>query len=114
MRQREAFPWSSRPSPSWNATPAATSPWRDLEQSWEFFRRTDLHKLSAVDATSFAIMRRARRPVALDAKSLAAQDCVVLVTDHDAFDYELIARHAKLLVDTRGRYPKPQSHIVKA
>ncbi len=33
---------------------------RDLQQSWEFFRRTDLHKLSAVDATSFAIMRRAR------------------------------------------------------
>src|SRR5881392_2030628 len=32
----------------------------DLEQSWEYFRRTDLHKLSAVDATSFAIMRRAR------------------------------------------------------
>jgi predicted nucleic acid-binding protein len=31
---------------------------RDLEKSWEFFRRTDLHKLSAVDATSFAIMRR--------------------------------------------------------
>lgn len=33
---------------------------RDLEQSWEYFRRADLHKLSAVDATSFAIMRRAR------------------------------------------------------
>jgi uncharacterized protein len=33
---------------------------RDLEQSWEFFRRADLHKLSAVDATSFAIMKRAR------------------------------------------------------
>ena len=33
---------------------------RDLEQSWEFFRRTDLHKLSAVDATSFTIMKRAR------------------------------------------------------
>jgi predicted nucleic acid-binding protein len=33
---------------------------RDLEQSWEYFRRRDLHKLSAVDATSFAIMRRAR------------------------------------------------------
>jgi predicted nucleic acid-binding protein len=31
----------------------------DLEQSWAYFRRTDLHKLSAVDATSFAIMRRA-------------------------------------------------------
>ena len=33
---------------------------RDLELSWEYFRRTDLHKLSAVDATSFAIMKRAR------------------------------------------------------
>jgi predicted nucleic acid-binding protein len=32
----------------------------DLEQSWEYFKRTDLHKLSAVDATSFAIMTRAR------------------------------------------------------
>src|SRR5882724_3556988 len=31
----------------------------DLERSWEYFRRADLHKLSAVDATSFAIMKRA-------------------------------------------------------
>jgi predicted nucleic acid-binding protein len=33
---------------------------RDLEQSWEYFQRRDLHKLSAVDATSFVIMKRAR------------------------------------------------------
>jgi predicted nucleic acid-binding protein len=33
---------------------------RDLEQSWEYFRGSDLHKLSAVDATSFATMKRAR------------------------------------------------------
>ena len=33
---------------------------RDLGQSWEYFRRADLHKLTAVDATSFAIMKRAR------------------------------------------------------
>jgi predicted nucleic acid-binding protein len=32
---------------------------RDLRQSWAYFRRADLHKLSAVDATSFAIMKRA-------------------------------------------------------
>jgi predicted nucleic acid-binding protein len=32
----------------------------DLEQSWQYFRRTDLYKLSAVDATSFVIMRRER------------------------------------------------------
>jgi uncharacterized protein len=33
---------------------------RDLEHSWEYFRRQDLHKLSAVDASSFVIMRRMR------------------------------------------------------
>jgi predicted nucleic acid-binding protein len=33
---------------------------RDLDQSWAYFQRADLHKLSAVDATSFAIMKRAR------------------------------------------------------
>ena len=37
---------------------------RDLAQSWDYFRRKDLHKLSAVDATSFAIMKRARIRVA--------------------------------------------------
>jgi predicted nucleic acid-binding protein len=37
---------------------------RDLEQSWSYFQRADLHKLSAVDATSFAIMRRARIRIA--------------------------------------------------
>src|SRR6266705_2779586 len=33
---------------------------RDLERTWDYFRRADLHKLSAVDATSFAIMKRTR------------------------------------------------------
>ena len=37
---------------------------RDLEHSWEYFRRADLHKLSAVDATSFAIMKRSQIRVA--------------------------------------------------
>jgi predicted nucleic acid-binding protein len=30
----------------------------DLAKSWEYFERRDLHKLSAVDATSFAVMKR--------------------------------------------------------
>ncbi len=36
----------------------------DLASSWEYFRRADLHKLSAVDATSFTIMKRARIRIA--------------------------------------------------
>lgn len=37
---------------------------RDLASAWPFFHRKDLHKLSAVDATSFAIMKRAKIRVA--------------------------------------------------
>lgn len=37
---------------------------RDLDASWDYFRRSDLRKLSAVDATSFAIMNRARIRIA--------------------------------------------------
>jgi UDP-N-acetyl-D-glucosamine dehydrogenase len=33
---------------------------------------------------------------------LAGQDCVVIVTDHSAYDYEWIVRHARLVVDTRN------------
>lgn len=30
----------------------------DLDEAWRYFQRTDFHKLSAVDATSFVIMKR--------------------------------------------------------
>jgi uncharacterized protein len=36
----------------------------DLQQSWDHFQRADLHKLSAVDATSFTIMKRVRIRIA--------------------------------------------------
>lgn len=36
----------------------------DLGKAWSFFKRRDLHKLSAVDATSFVLMGRARVRVA--------------------------------------------------
>jgi len=52
--------------------------------------------------------------VPLEAKTLEAYDCVVLVTDHDAFDYDLIRRHARLVVDMRGRYPAGTPNIVAA
>ena len=37
----------------------------ELEKSWKYFSRVDLHKLSAVDATSFAIMTLSRIRVAV-------------------------------------------------
>ena len=33
---------------------------------------------------------------------LAAQDCVVIVTDHSAVDYEFLVTHSKLIIDTRN------------
>jgi UDP-N-acetyl-D-glucosamine dehydrogenase len=50
----------------------------------------------------------------LTAELLASQDCVIVATDHDAFDYALIAAHAPLVVDTRGRYPAAAENIIKA
>ncbi len=50
----------------------------------------------------------------LTAESLASFDAVVLATDHDKFDYELIKQNAKLIVDSRGKYRAPASHIIKA
>jgi len=32
----------------------------DLVEAWQFLERKDLHKLSAIDATSFVLMRRHR------------------------------------------------------
>ena len=52
--------------------------------------------------------------VKLTAESLASYDAVVLTTNHDGFDYELIKQHAKLIVDTRGVYREPAQHIIKA
>jgi UDP-N-acetyl-D-glucosamine dehydrogenase len=52
--------------------------------------------------------------VPLTPETLAATDCVLLATDHDRFDYDLIKRHAPLIVDTRGRYREPAPNIVRA
>ncbi len=43
--------------------------------------------------------------VELTPETLAEYDCVLLATDHDRFDYDMIGRHARLIVDTRGRFP---------
>ncbi|MCB6182153.1 nucleotide sugar dehydrogenase [Leeia sp. TBRC 13508] len=52
--------------------------------------------------------------VELTAEALASYDCVLLATDHDRFDYDLIKVNAKLIVDSRGRYQTPFDHLVKA
>ena len=52
--------------------------------------------------------------VALTPEAVAGYDCVLLATDHDKFDYEMIKSRAKLIIDSRGRYLEAAKNIVKA
>lgn len=49
---------------------------------------------------SFDTPRLASEPLTAD--WLAAQDLVLIATDHSAYDYDFIVRHSKLVVDTRN------------
>ena len=46
------------------------------------------------------------RSVPLSPETVAAADCIMIVTDHTAVDYRMIKRHARLVVDTRNAMPK--------
>lgn len=50
-------------------------------------RHHDLPEMSSVDLT---------------AETLAAQDCVLIATDHSAYDYQFIVDHASMVLDTRN------------
>ena len=52
--------------------------------------------------------------VSISKESLSQYDCVLLATDHDKFDYNLIKNNSKLIVDSRGKFLEPADHIVKA
>ena len=40
--------------------------------------------------------------VDLNPQSLASYDCIVIATNHQAYDWQMIADHSKLIVDTRN------------
>jgi UDP-N-acetyl-D-glucosamine dehydrogenase len=40
-------------------------------------------------------------------------DLVLLATDHDDFDYDLIEKESSLIIDTRGRFEKSEK-VIKA
>ncbi len=55
--------------------------------------------------------------VPLSTEELSGADCVLIVTDHDAVDWNRVGRDAKLIVDTRNAMAKaisPSARIFKA
>lgn len=95
----------------------------DMRESPSVFLMEKLRDLGADIAYSdphipvFPRMRQhsfALSSMPLSAETLETFDCVLLATDHDKFDYDLIKAHATLLVDCRGRFRDNDPHIVKA
>lgn len=52
--------------------------------------------------------------VTLSKEVLSDFDCVLVATDHDKFDYELIQSSAPLIIDSRGRYLNGYKNVVRA
>ena len=52
--------------------------------------------------------------VELTSDHIKNYDCVIIGTDHIDFDYEMIRKNAKLIVDTRGMYRGKYKNVVSA
>jgi UDP-N-acetyl-D-glucosamine dehydrogenase len=53
------------------------------------------------------------KSVSLTKAVLNTFDLVLLATDHDGFDYGLIEKESKLIVDTRGKF-NVSKKVIKA
>ena len=66
---------------------------------------------------SFLVMRNYdidMESVSLTAESLAGFDAVIIATNHDTFDYDLIKQDAELIIDARGVYRTLDDKILRA
>ncbi len=54
------------------------------------------------------------KSVELNVAALKGYDCVIIATDHDKFNYEMIFENAQLIIDTRGKFRTNAPHLVKA
>ncbi len=52
--------------------------------------------------------------IEINKDTLKNMDCILISTDHDDFDYDLILKYGKLIVDTRGRYRENYKNVIKA
>jgi UDP-N-acetyl-D-glucosamine dehydrogenase len=52
--------------------------------------------------------------VVLSPAKIKSYDAVVLLTDHDDFDYKMIQKNANIIIDTRGKFDKDAKNVVRA
>jgi UDP-N-acetyl-D-glucosamine dehydrogenase len=53
------------------------------------------------------------KAVDLTRDSIGRYDCVVIITDHKAFDYDALVAEADIIVDTRNAIKKPYPHVFR-
>ena len=56
----------------------------------------------------------ARKSVEITPERLASYDCVLVLTQHKAFDYEMIGEHASLIIDARGCLDTSKDNVIRA
>ena len=49
-------------------------------------------------------LKKVKKVYSLSSKILQSFDIVVLMTDHDLFDYDMVKKNSKLIIDCRGRF----------
>lgn len=69
-------------------------------------RAADPHVVESIDVDARLVRVEPTR------KEIAAADVVVLITDHDSFDYQLIAEHASFVLDCRNRLSGPNVEVL--
>ena len=92
---------------------------RLIELIEEWGGKAEFHDphVSEIPTTREHMAIKGRRSVELTEAALKDFDAVVVATDHDAIDYQAIADHAPLIVDTRnvfGRLGLARETVVKA
>ena len=50
-----------------------------------------------------------RQSITLEADSISTYDAVLIVTDHNSINYKALAKHAKLIIDTRNACARVRS-----
>lgn len=54
------------------------------------------------------------KSIKLTKKKISDFDAILLITDHDSFDYELIKKNSQLIIDTRGKFKPDNKKIFRS
>ena len=76
--------------------------------------RVDYHDPFVPEIRNLRNHNLSMKSIHITKKKIKNYDVVIVVTDHDNFDYKFFQIHSKLLVDTRGIFKKQYPNILSA